>query len=239
MAAIAWGELADELARRKPVFWLRDDDAVAATPALERLLLLTSKNRVPLALAVVPDRAESGLFETLRGEISVLQHGCDHRNRAGPGEKKTEFPAREALQAALDRLRRAHERLVSMGGSRVLPVVAPPWNRLRRELAAALPRIGIKGLSGYGDQAPLPDLVQCNTHVDVVAWRDGKRFIGETEAARLALTYARKGGPVGWLTHHAVHDAATWRFLERLFALPGPRWTSAVELFSYTRPAHG
>ena len=237
--ALDWRGFAAEVERRKPVFWLRDDDAVGLTPALERLLSLVQKNHVPVALAVVPDLAEPDLFERIGEGVSLLQHGCDHRNRAGPGEKKTEFPAGEALQEALDRLHRAHERLVSMGGDRVLPVVAPPWNRLRRELAAALPRIGIKGLSGYGDQEPLPDLIQCNTHVDVVAWRDGKRFIGEAEAARLALTYARKDKPVGWLTHHAVQDAAAWRFLERLFALPGPRWTSASELFSYTRPAHG
>jgi hypothetical protein len=183
---------------------------------------------------VIPDLAEPGLFKK---DAAFLQHGCDHRNRAAPGEKKTEFPAREPIPEALERLRLSHRRLVSMGGSKVLPVVAPPWNRMRRELAAELPRIGIRGLSGYGEEDVLPGLQQVNTHVDIVAWRDGKRFIGDEEAMRLAL--ARKDKPVGWLTHHAVHDEAAWSFLERLFALRGPRWVSATELFSYTRPAHG
>ena len=236
--ALAWGRFAEEVARRKPVFWVRDDDAVALTPALAQLLSLSRKFHVPVALAVIPDLAEPDLFERL-GDAAVLQHGCDHRNRAAPGEKKTEFPAREGIPDALDRLRLAHERLVSMGGGKVLPVVAPPWNRMRRELAAALPGIGIHGFSGYGKEESIPGVVQINTHVDIVAWKDGKRFIGDEEAARLAMTYVLNEQPVGWLTHHAVHDSDAWRFLERLFALRGPRWARAAELFSYTRPAHG
>jgi hypothetical protein len=236
--ALAWSRFAEEVARRKPVFWLRDDDAVALTPALGRLLSLGQKNNVPLALAVIPDLAEPDLFERI-GDAAVLQHGCDHRNRAAAGEKKTEFPAHESIPEALDRLRLAHERLISMGGGKVLPVVAPPWNRMRRELAAALPRIGVEGFSSYGDEESIPGVTQVNTHVDIVAWKDGKRFIGDEEAARLAMTYVLNDRPVGWLTHHAVHDSSAWSFLERLFALRGPRWARAAELFSYNRPAHG
>ena len=229
--ALGWSRFAEEVARRKPVFWLRDDDAVTVTPALERLLSFG----VPVALAVIPDLAEASLFEK---DVAFLQHGCDHRNRAAAGEKKTEFPVSEAIPDALDRLRASRERLLAMGGSRVLPVVAPPWNRMHDALAAELPRIGIRGFSGYRGK-PARNLVQHDTHVDIVAWKAGKRFIGEEEAARLAMTFVLKGEPVGWLTHHAVHDEAAWAFLERLFALPGPRWTGAAELFSYNRPAHG
>lgn len=228
--ALGWERFAEEVARRKPVFWLRDDDAVTVTPALQRLLACG----VPVALAVIPDLASPELFEQ---DVLVLQHGCDHRNRAAPGEKKTEFPADEPIPEALARLRSSHERLVALGKEKVLPVVAPPWNRMRRELAAELPKIGIRGFSGYGRQETIPGVQQVNTRVDIVNWREGKRFIGEEEAIRLAM--AEMGKPVGWLTHHAVHDEAAWHFLERLVALPGPRWVSAAELFSYTRPAHG
>jgi hypothetical protein len=234
--ALGWAGFAEEVARRKPVFWLRDDDAATPTPALQRLLDLSKQYRIPVALAVIPDLADPALFEE---DFAVLQHGCDHRNRAPAGEKKTEFPADEPIAQALERLRRAHERLVSMGRGKVLPVVAPPWNRMRRELAAQLPSIGILGLSGYGEEALIPGVKQVNTHIDIVAWHDGKGFIGDEEAARLAMTYVLKDQPVGWLTHHAVHDAAAWDFLERLFALRGPRWAGAAELFSYNRPAHG
>jgi hypothetical protein len=237
--ALAWSRFAEEMARRKPLFWLRDDDAVALTPALGRLVSLAQNHNVPLALAVIPDLAEPDLLARIGEGVSVLQHGCDHRNRAAPGEKKTEFPGHEGIPEALDRLRLAHERLVSMGGSKVVPVVAPPWNRMRRELAAALPGIGITGLSSYGKEETIPGVRQINTHVDIVAWRDGKRFIGDEEAVRLAMTYVLNNQPLGWLTHHAVHDPDAWTFLERLFALRGPRWARAAELFSYNRPAHG
>ena len=238
MAALGWDAFAAEVAKREPVFWVRDDDAVTFTPALARLVSLGRQHRVPLALAVIPDLAEPGLFSRI-GDAAVLQHGSDHRNRAAPGEKKTEFPASEAIGEALERLAASRERLAGMAGERALPAIAPPRNRMRRELAAALPRIGIRHLSGYGAAEPIAGVTQVNTHVDIVAWRDGKRFIGEDEAARLALGALDAAKPVGWLTHHAVHDAAAWRFLDLLFSLPGPRWASAAELFSYTRPAHG
>ena len=222
--ALAWDRFAEEVARRRPVFWLRDDDAVTVTPALQRLLSFG----VPVALAVIPDLAEPGLFKT---DVAFMQHGCDHRNRAAPGEKKTEFPAGEAIPDALARLGRSHERLISLGKDRVLPVIAPPWNRMRRELAGQLPSIGIRGFSGYRGER-VPNLLQHDTHVDIVAWKAGRRFIGEEEAVRLAMTYVAQGKPIGWLTHHAVHDESAWAFLGRLFALRGPRWVSAAELFS-------
>lgn len=222
--ALAWDRFAEEVARRKPVFWLRDDDAVAVTPALQRLLSFG----VPAALAVIPDLAEPSLFEK---DAAFLQHGCDHRNRAAAGEKKTEFPVTEPIEKALARLRVSNERLRALGGAKVLPVVAPPWNRMRRELAEQLPSIGIRGFSGYRGE-PVPNLLQHDTHVDIVAWKAGKRFIGEEEAARLAMTYVAQDKPIGWLTHHAVHDESAWAFLGRLFALRGPRWVSAAELFS-------
>ena len=110
------------------------------------------------------------------------------------------------------------------------------------ETLAKLPAIGIRGVSGYGARGnaePAPGLRQVNTHVDIMAWRQGKRFIGEDEALRLAFKSLSTEEPLGWLTHHAVHDAGAWSFLERLFALRAPRWLSTAEVFSYTAPAHG
>jgi hypothetical protein len=105
-----------------------------------------------------------------------------------------------------------------------------------------LPAIGIRGLSMYGPRPrteAAPGLRQVNTHVDIVAWRRGKRFLGEEETLELARRHLGSDEPIGWLTHHAVHDAAAWDFLERLFTLKAARWLSAAEAFSYTRPAHG
>ncbi len=242
-----WQKLELQLARRRdagqPVrFWWRDDDAGAVLPGVKKLLGLSKASAVPLAFAVVPEAAEPELFALLHEGVSVLQHGTDHRNRAAPGEKKTEYPAAEPVEAALARVSDGFGRLRAFAGGRFVPVLAPPWNRLRQDLLGKLPAIGIRGVSMYGPRAsaePAPGLRQANVHVDLVAWGEGKRFIGEDQAIGLALKTLAVEEPVGWLTHHAVHDTAAWDFLERLLALEGPRWLSAAETFSYTAPAHG
>jgi hypothetical protein len=247
----AWRAFADEIALCrdsgfKAEFWWRDDDAARPVPALERLLALAAKSRVPLALAVVPLDAEAGLFAGCAEAVSVLQHGTDHRNRALPGEKKTEFPASEPPEAALARLARARKQLEAQAGNRFIPVLAPPWNRLPEPLVPHLAAAGFSGLSQYGARsgANLPfGLRRVNTHVDIIAWREGRGFAGEAQTLAAATRHlaAKRAGSAdgreatGWLTHHAVHDQAAWTFLERLFEttlhMPGARWLGAQELF--------
>jgi hypothetical protein len=236
MGRVSWERFEDEVVRRGGAsFWWRDDDAALPSPALERLMSFD----VPLALAVVPQAAVPELFHLLKDSVSVLQHGTDHRNRAAPGEKKTEFPAAEPDELALERLVAASQRLRKMAGERALPVLVPPWNRIRPPLAEKLGSIGMTGLSCDGKARAVQGVKQVNTHIDIVAWREGKRFIGEEQALSAALELMEVTDPVGWLTHHAVHDEAAWRFLERLARVEGVRWRGAAELFSYTAPGHG
>ena len=47
-------------------FWWRDDDAIEATPALEKLLELARKYDLPLALAVVPKQATASARQAAR-----------------------------------------------------------------------------------------------------------------------------------------------------------------------------
>lgn len=236
MDRVSWERFEDEIGRRGGAsFWWRDDDAALPNPALERLMAFD----VPLALAVVPQLAVPELFHLLKDSVSVLQHGTDHRNRAAPGEKKTEFPAAEPDELALERLAAASQRLRKMAGERALPVLVPPWNRMRPGLADKLGSAGFIGLSQDGKARPVLGLKQVNTHIDIVAWHEGRRFIGEDQALAAALELMDVVQPVGWLTHHAVHDEAAWRFLQRLARVEGVRWQSAAELFSYTRPGHG
>ncbi len=235
---MSWEEFEAEIGRRGGAkFWWRDDDAAAVSLQLRRALALSRSSRVPLALAVVPEAAEPGLFALLHDQVTVLQHGTDHRNRASAGEKKTEYPAAEPIEAALARVADGFGRLKAHAKAHFFPVLAPPWNRMRTDLFAVLPAVGIRGVSLYGTRTS-PELPQVNTHVDIVAWRRGRRFIGESEALALALKHLSEE-PLGWLTHHAVHDEEAWRFLERLFKLKGVRWLSAEEAFSYTGHGHG
>jgi hypothetical protein len=248
-----WRDFEAELARwraagRVADFWWRDDDAARPSVPLGRLLKLAEQSAVPLALAVVPLEAVPELFGGLSAR--VLMHGTDHRDRAGPGEKRTEFAAREPDIEALARLAGARERLARLAGASFLPVLAPPWNRFKRSLAASLPAAGLHGLSGYGPRAAAeaaPGIAQVNTHVDIIDWRGTRGFVGEERALHAAVGHlaARRRGeadqaePTGWLTHHAVHDAAAWQFLERLFertAACGARWIDPVGLFP-SRPS--
>jgi len=89
--------------------------------------------------------------------------------------------------------------------------------------------------------------VQVNTHVDLVAWRGERDFVGTQAALEQAVGHlaARRLGradpeePTGWLTHHLQHDAATWRFLEQLFerscAASAVHWSSARTLFAQAK----
>jgi hypothetical protein len=237
----SWREFERQISSKPITFWWRDDDAAQPSPSLERLLALSHEHRIPVALAVVPLTATPELFAGLGDQVSVLQHGTDHRNRAGPGQKKTEFPDGEPVDAVIRRLSAAAARLKDLAAARALPVLVPPWNRWRSDLATELAAVGFRGLSTYGRRTAqaVGGLKQVNTHVDIVDWHAGRSFIGDARALRLVLDSLESKEPVGWLTHHAVHDEAAWDFLERLFSLRSLRWARAEELFSYNAPSHG
>ncbi len=270
----AWRAFVDELARSRDAgrparFWWRDDDAHMPTPALAGLLALRAAAQVPLAVAVIPEEAVPALFGEIGPGISVLQHGTDHVNRAGRGEKKTEFSIHESVGSALARLRASRARLADLSQGRALPVLVPPWNRIPAALAAEIGLAGFRGLSTYDTHdthgtcgthgangehdagtfaARHPGhpatIVQVNTHLDIIAWREGRGFAGEEQILRQAimrLAYQRscdkrQAGPIGWLTHHAVHDSAAQRFLEQLLEITrgagGATWADAEQLFA-------
>lgn len=254
----AWQAFDDELARWRDAgrtlrFWWRDDDAHRADPALSRLVTLAHDHAVPLALAVIPEQLQADLPGAGDPLVELLQHGVDHRNRALPGQKKSEFPPHEPVEEALSRLHQGHERMRSLAaapagsGHTVLPVLVPPWNRLASgELWPRITSIGLHGISTFGPRKPAqaqPGLVQVNTHVDIIDWHGSRGFAGEAAVLGQALhqLQAQRAGaadadePVGWLTHHAVHDAACWDFMEKLFQATrrggGVVWCDARTLF--------
>ncbi|GLS55299.1 hypothetical protein GCM10007886_34830 [Methylobacterium gregans] len=205
--------------------WWRDDDAVAATPALDRLLALSEACDAPLLLAAIPAGIAPSLGPRLDAApgVRLAVHGLSHANHAPPGEKASEFgphrPPAALVADAREGLRRAREHLPE---DALLPVFVPPWNRLAPDLAAALPDLGYAGLSAAPPRqaAPdRPDLVRADIHIDPIDWR-GTRSLADPErlvdnlVARLGA-----GDPVGILTHHLAHDAALWAFLEALLPL--------------------
>jgi peptidoglycan/xylan/chitin deacetylase (PgdA/CDA1 family) len=248
-----WTDLQDELDRwrqcgRCATLWWRDDDAVAPSRRLDELLKLAGE--IPLALAVIPAQAEAGLPARLdaspQAPIRVLQHGWRHRNYAAGG-KKSEFPpSRPHVEISAD-LARGRERLKALFGSRALPVLAPPWNRFG---SALLPLVAAAGIGAISQLNPRPSawaaagVFAVNAHIDLVAWRGGRGFIGEGEALGALVGHLRArrerradpDEPTGILTHHLVQDEATGVFLGRLVdvtrAHSAARWLGAGEVFA-------
>ena len=158
-ASAAWPDLVDELDRweaagRVAALWWRDDDAVAATPQLDALLRLAGD--VPIALAVIPALARPDLCQSLESRplVAVLQHGWKHANRAVAG-KKSEYPQGRPPRIVAAEIAAGQARLRALFGSRVLPVLVPPWNRFAAEHLPLLPAAGITGLSAMAPRRPV------------------------------------------------------------------------------------
>ncbi|MDP3408536.1 polysaccharide deacetylase family protein [Bosea sp. (in: a-proteobacteria)] len=244
-----WRPLQVELDRwsvagRAIKLWLRDDDAVAPSPALNRLAALGERFALPVLLAVIPMLAEPALAASLRAMPLLLpcQHGCWHRNHAPASARKSEFglqrPAEE-LRAEIDE---ARLRLEDLLGPALLPVFVPPWNRIDPAHAALLPGLGFAGLScfrGFG-LGPSGGPHLANTHLDIMDWGGGR--IGRTpqdlvaEACRLLAGQrdATAGdAELGLLLHHRDHDATAWAFLDSFLG-----WTRHHPAIVPTDPRH-
>lgn len=240
-------------AGRSATLWWRDDDAIAPSTALDRLLDLADRHGVGISLAVIPKPATVELADALAGrqDVDVLQHGWAHINHAGPDEKKMELGDHRPKELILDQLRRGFDRLVDMFGRKFQAVLVPPWNRVGRSIAPGLSALGYGGISVFDPRKrrEFSDGVQIvNTHVDPVAWRGNRGFAGDEKtlaAMTQHLTDRRMhrvdaNEPTGLLTHHLVHDQATWRFIDRCLGLlvghEAVRMLSAREIFAGAGP---
>lgn len=226
---------------RMVAFWLRDDDCVAPTHALDQLLDVTQRHGAPLTLAVIPKLATHALANRLDRTVgvSVATHGFAHLNHAPHGQKSAEFGAgRDAVDVA-DELRAGKQRLDTMLGGALLPVFVPPWNRIDARWHDALAAAGYAGLSAFGlkGEAAGTGLVPLSTHLDIMDWqsRSGRAAddLDEELAGWIrARIDANSDQPLGILTHHLVHDARAWvslaALLEMISAHPSAMWCDAA-----------
>jgi hypothetical protein len=224
------------------VLWWRDDDAGRDHPRLARLLALAEARRAPACLAVVPDWLSGPCARRIRAAagVTVLQHGIAHADHSIPPHRKIELGGAADRRRLHDGLRHGRERLARELGARFAPVLVPPWNRIAPDLVPALPALGFAALSTYGRRPavpPAPGLLQVNTHVDLIAWREGGRALALSEVVDqlAALIASARDEPIGILSHHLVMDDAAFGTLDRVLALvldhPRVRWVPAGALF--------
>jgi hypothetical protein len=254
---VKWPDLMAEFDRweeagKVATLWWRDDDAVAPTARLSRLLSIAS--RVPVSLAVIPADVDPELARWLsdylrsapKASVAILQHGWRHLNHSGVG-KKSEFPAERPRPELAFELAAGWARLSDLFGTRAQPVLVPPWNRFDDSLLSLLALCGLTGISRARPRSAsprAPGVIEANIHVDLVDWKRSRGFVGEEaalgglvqhlRARRLRTVYADE--PTGILTHHLIQDEATDAFLDRLIevslAHPAALWLDAGEIFA-------
>jgi len=225
---IDWSLLKSELSiwrseGRSLSVWWRDDDAVENTPAFQKLLSLSRELTLPVHIAVIPKAAQQSLVDvcTENSFAIPIVHGWAHKNHAPKTQKKAEFghPRIDAVAETAQAL--GHLR--HLFGEALLPIFVPPWNRIDASIIPHLAPQGYTAISTYGPRKArvvAPDLVQINTHLDPVLWRSGGGLVPpETQISALVqnLVDRREGRtsptePLGFLTHHLVHDNAIWDF---------------------------
>lgn len=234
LARAAWAWLGRELDRwsadgERARFWWRDDDADHAGPELERLLELSRRRQVPLALAAIPTRLGGDLPLRLRQSdcVCVLQHGYAHTNHAPPGQRSIEIGGQRSGESLSRDLRRGREMFERQFGEAFVPVLVPPWNRIDERIVDCLPGLGFRGISTLRARRsahPAAGLLQVNVHLDPIDWPRNCGFIGVYPAIAVLVQHlvARRSGyrdaaePSGILSHHLVQNEATWRFLDDL-----------------------
>jgi hypothetical protein len=237
MIEINWHPLKDELqfwqdAELTLPFWWRDDDAIEPTPALSRLVAISTDLNLPLHLAVIPKYATSTLGKQLSSTNLIIPvvHGWAHVSHAPEGQKNAEFGTPRSIEdCAHDAISGLHS-MIDLFGDKLKPMFVPPWNRINPDLGEHLVAIGYDTISTYAPrktQYAVPNLEQINTHLDPIAWHQGRSLIApETLVEQIVkLMQDRRLGhtdntePLGFLTHHLVHDEAIWDFTEQFLTI--------------------
>jgi hypothetical protein len=238
-------------------FWVRDDDAITSTPELSELIELCSKEEIPIALAVIPERAGQDLKDVVgdRPGVTILQHGFDHKNRGGPRDK-SEFPDARPFEEAMTSVRAGWKRLADHFGDQALPVFVPPWGTCSLAVRRRLPEVGLSGFSPSpvgpfranelcrrGGRRSSVGLSLVGTHLAVnraVASDKSPLPISRHLAFLASLVNAIRSDdadpdePIGIMTHAWGVDAGVRDFLRELFRVTrdaGAEWANARELF--------
>jgi hypothetical protein len=245
-----WQRLSDEINQSQITigFWWRDDDAVADTPALQKMLNIARDNDLPVHLAVIPMALEHSLSIIKAPHNSpisyVLQHGVEHKSYALSGQRKIELGGSQAVLPLVTKLSTGHQLLSQRFAGQYLSILVPPWNRISSQVAEKLPQVGYKKLSVLHSQKRVESNFELNVHIDIINWQQ-RAFAGEEVVLdkiirllanrRLSVDVSTK--PIGLMTHHLDHDKQCWDFICKFFKFcrehPKIQWVSGEALYQH------
>jgi hypothetical protein len=234
IADIDWTALDAALERRPPTLWWRDDDAVADSDALRRLMDLADVLGAPLTLAAIPAHLTPSLAPAITGRnVTIAVHGWSHENHAPAGEKNAEFGAHRPLAAMLDEAARGKAVIDDAFAEQALALFIPPWNRFDATLPLA--DLGYEGISVYGEREVSRDhgLTRLDAHLDPIDWRGTRSAISPQSFVDQTADLMASPAPIGLMTHHLVHDEAIWALVEAVtgrLTAGGAAWISARDL---------
>ncbi|MDX2320192.1 MAG: hypothetical protein QNK26_06275 [Moritella sp.] len=247
-----WQMLAEEIQQwSSPVqFWWRDDDAVANSGALQRLLMLAAQFQIPVHLAVIPESLQASLSVINKVQHSancyVLQHGYDHRSYALEGQRKIELGGSQDIPSLLKKLALGQQLLKSRFGEQYLNILVPPWNRIADEVASQLPAMDYTQLSVLGSKKQAESDFNLNVHIDIIDWKQ-RCFAGEDAILTKIISHLREQRlagldrnikPCGFMTHHLDHDLNSWLFISQFFQFcqqqENVEWLSGQQLHQFT-----
>jgi hypothetical protein len=232
MSSTDWTPLRHALARCRsdgiavPLWW-RDDDAVSATPALDRLTALSKRTGVPVHLAIIPAHVDPALASAIDPDCMVpVVHGWAHADHSGANAKKNEFLTPRA--GAVDEAQAALDKMITLFGPSLGRMFVPPWNRISDDVSTQLSAQGYRCLSTFGPRAGpvVAGIGVVNTHIDPIWWKGTRDVVDPDHLITRAASHleARARGaedaaePFGLLTHHLVHTPAIWSFAETFLA---------------------
>ncbi len=218
-------------AGQKIRLFLRDDDAIDDTPALDRLVSICEAANIPLLLAIIPDPAREALAKRIENVelVTPAVHGFAHVNHASKnsphGRKSCELGNHRPLETVMKELKQGQKKLHGWFGKRLSPILVPPWNRISDEVRSRVDHLDFKAVSAHGWDTQDKHLPSVNVHLDIFHWsggRIGRKFDWIWYNLAKNLKTARELGfmPVGILTHHLVHDDQAWEVIEALASDP-------------------
>ncbi len=235
---IDWTPLDRAMEGRNPVFWWRDDDVIAPSDPLDRLLAMAATIGAPLTLASIPSKMVPTLPARIAtaDNVNIAVHGWAHQSHAPKGEKNAEFGAHRPLEQRVEEARNGLRLIHDLFSDHTVPAFIPPWNRMDLEITPELADMGYRGISLYGERNPkaLP-LVRFDAHLDPIDWRGSRSVVDPAALIRRTIDLLSDDVPIGLMTHHLVHDAAIWDFVEAFTArltMRGAQWVSFASLIA-------